>query len=260
MIRAMWTAASGMSAQQMMIDVTANNLANVNTTSFKKSRADFEDLFYASYRDQGSPTTAGGTVPVGIEVGMGTRPLSVQKIFSQGDYMETKNDLDLAIEGDGFFRIISDDKEIYTRAGAFQIDSDGYIVNARGDRLQPDFSVPSDTASITVAKNGDITCLSSDGTSLATGQIPIYIFTNPAGLSSNGRNGYIATDASGDPIEGVAGTDNFGTVAQGYLEMSNVDAIEEMINMIVGQRAYEINSKAIKTADSMLQTTNNIRT
>ena len=254
----MWTAASGMSAQQMMIDVTANNLANVNTTSFKKSRADFEDLFYATYKDKGSPTTAGGNVPVGIQVGMGTRPVSVQKIFSQGDYMETKNDLDLSIEGDGFFRIISDDEEVYTRDGAFQIDSDGYIVNARGDRLQPDFAVPADTASITIAKNGDITCLSSNGEALSTGQIPIYIFTNPAGLNSVGRNGYTSTDASGDPIEGVAGTDNYGTIAQGYLEMSNVDSIEEMINMIVGQRAYEINSKAIKTADSMLQVTNSI--
>ena len=258
MIRAMWTAATGMSAQQMLIDVTANNLANTNTTSFKKSRADFEDLFYATIKDKGSPTNAGGSTPVGIQVGMGTRPVSVKKIFSQGDYMETKNDLDLAIEGDGFFRIISDDKEVYTRDGAFQIDSDGYIVNPRGDRLQPDFSIPVDTASITIAQNGDITCLSSGGEILSTGQIPTYLFTNPAGLNSIGKNAYTATEASGDPIEGVAGTDNYGTISQGYLEMSNVDAIEEMINMIVGQRAYEISSKAIKTADSMLQVVNSI--
>ena len=258
MIRAMWTAATGMSAQQMLIDVTANNLANTNTTSFKKSRADFEDLFYATIKDKGSPTTAGGTVPVGVQVGMGTRPVSVKKIFSQGDYTETKNDLDLAIEGDGFFRIISDDKEVYTRDGAFQIDSDGYIVNSRGDRLQPDFSVPVETANITIAQNGDISCLSSGGEVLTTGQIPVYLFTNSAGLNSIGRNGYTATEASGDPIEGIAGTDNYGTISQGYLEMSNVDAIQEMINMIVGQRAYEINSKAIKTADSMLQVVNGI--
>lgn len=258
MIRAMWTAATGMSAQQMMIDVTANNLANVSTTSFKKSRADFEDLFYATYKDKGSPTTTGGSVPVGIQVGMGTRPVSVQKIFSQGDYMETKNDLDLAIEGDGFFMVISDDEEVYTRDGSFKLDSDGYIVNSRGDRLQPDFSVPSTAASITIAKNGDITCLSSNGEVLSTGQIPVYMFTNPAGLNSIGRNGFTPTEASGDPIQGVAGTDNFGTIAQGYLEMSNVDAIEEMINMIVGQRAYELNSKAIKTADSMLQVANGV--
>ncbi len=259
MIRAMWTAATGMNAQQLMIDVTANNLANVNTTSFKKSRSDFEDLFYATYREKGSPTAAGGSVPVGVQVGMGTRPVSVQKIFSQGDYTQTNNDLDLAIEGNGFFMVISEDTEVYTRDGSFKIDSDGYIVNSRGDRLQPDFSVPVDTANIAVSTSGEITCMSSGGEVLSTGQIPVYIFTNPAGLNAIGRNGYTPSEASGDPIQGIAGTDNFGTIAQGYLEMSNVDAIEEMINMIVGQRAYELNSKAIKTADSMLQVANSIR-
>ena len=163
MIRAMWTAATGMNAQQLMIDVTANNLANVNTTSFKKSRSDFEDLFYATYREKGSPTAAGGSVPVGVQVGMGTRPVSVQKIFSQGDYTQTNNDLDLAIEGNGFFMVISEDTEVYTRDGSFKIDSDGYIVNSRGDRLQPDFSVPVDTANIAVSTSGEITCMSSGG-------------------------------------------------------------------------------------------------
>ncbi|MGC9323907.1 MAG: flagellar basal-body rod protein FlgG [Desulfomonilia bacterium] len=258
MIRAMWTSASGMSAQQMIIDVMANNLANVNTTGFKKSRTEFEDLFYATYKEKGSPTTTGGSVPVGIQVGMGTRPVSVQKIFSQGDYLETKNNLDMAIEGDGFFLVLSDGEEVYTRDGAFKIDSEGYIVNSRGERLQPDFAVPVETATITIAKNGDISCLSSGGEVLSTGQIPLYMFTNPAGLKSIGRNSYVTTPASGDPIQGVAGTDNFGTISQGYLEMSNVDAVEEMINMIAGQRAYEINSKAIKTADAMLQVVNGI--
>lgn len=253
MIRAMWSAATGMSAQQLMIDVMANNLANVSTTGFKKSRTNFEDLFYATYRDKGAPTTAGGTVPVGIQVGMGTRPISVQKVFSQGDYVETKSDLDLAIEGDGFFLVQSDGEEIYTRDGSFKRDSEGYIVNSRGERLQPDFAVPQDAVSIAVAKNGDITCLSASNEVLATGRIPIYTFANPAGLKSVGMNAHVSTPASGDPVEGVAGTDNFGTIAQGYLEMSNVDAIEEMISMIVGQRAYELNSKTIKTADSMLQ-------
>lgn len=253
MIRAMWSAATGMNAQELAIDVMANNLANVSTTGFKKSRANFEDLFYATYRDKGTAASTGGTVPVGIELGMGTRPTSVQKIFLQGDYVETKNSLDLTIEGDGFFQVMTDTGEVYTRDGSFNKDSDGYIVNSRGERLQPDFAVPADTVSITIAKNGDITCLSSGGEILATGQIPIYTFTNPAGLKSLGKNEYIATPASGDAIQGVAGTDNFGTIAQGYLEMSNVDAIEEMIQMIVGQRAYEMNSKTIHTADSMLQ-------
>ncbi|MDT8272089.1 MAG: flagellar basal-body rod protein FlgG [Desulfomonilia bacterium] len=258
MIRAMWTSASGMSAQQMIIDVMANNLANVNTTGFKKSRTEFEDLFYATYKEKGNPSALGGTVPVGIQVGMGTRPVSVQKIFTQGDYVETKNNLDLAIEGNGFFLLFSDGEEIYTRDGAFKIDSEGYIVNSRGERLQPDFSVPTETASITVDKNGEITCLSSAGDVISQGQIPLYQFTNPAGLKSIGRNSYITTPASGDPIQGVAGSVNFGTISQGYLEISNVDAVEEMINMIAGQRAYEINSKAIKTADAMLQVVSNI--
>lgn len=261
MIRAMWTAATGMSAQQMLIDVMANNLANVNTTSFKKSRAEFEDLMYTTYKEQGSQTAAGGYVPVGIEVGMGTGPVAVSKIFTQGDYVQTKNKLDLAIEGDGFFKVIAadqDNQEVYTREGSFKLDKDGYIVNSRGDRLQPEFSVPSNTTNIVIAKNGDITCLDSSDTVLATGSIPIYTFTNPAGLKAIGENYYIATDASGDAVEGVPGTDNFGTIAQGYIEMSNVDAVEEMINMIAGQRAYEINSKAIKTADSMLQVANNL--
>ncbi len=258
MIRALWTGATGMNAQQLMIDVMANNLANVSTTGFKKSRTNFEDLFYATHRDKGAPTDAGGTVPVGIEVGMGTKPTSVQKIFTQGDYTETKNDLDLAIEGDGFFQVITENGEIYTRDGSFKKDSDGYIVNARGERLQPDFAIPENTANISIERNGEISCLSSGGEVLASGQIPIYTFTNPAGLNSIGMNAFVATPASGDPIQGVAGTDNTGTIAQGYLEMSNVDAIEEMINMIVGQRAYELNSKTIKTADSMLQTVTGI--
>lgn len=253
MIRAMWTAATGMSSQQLMIDVMANNLANVSTTGFKKSRANFEDLFYDTYRDKGAPTAAGGTVPVGVQVGMGTKPTSVQKMFSQGDYVETKGDLDIAIEGDGFFQVMTENGEIYTRDGSFKRDSNGYIVNARGERLQPDFAIPANTANVAVAKNGEITCMSSAGEVLATGQIPLYTFTNPAGLKSIGMNAYVATPASGDPIQGVAGTENYGTTMQGYLEMSNVDAIEEMINMIVGQRAYEMNSKTIKTADSMLQ-------
>lgn len=157
---------------------------------------------------------------------MGTRPTSVQKIFSQGDYVETKNDLDLAIEGDGFFQVMTENGEIYTRDGNFKRDRDGYIVNARGERLQPDFAIPADTATIAIDKSGNITCLTSGGDTLATGQIPVYTFANPAGLSAIGMNACVATEASGDAIQGVAGVDNVGTIAQGYLEMSNVDAIE----------------------------------
>lgn len=254
MIRAMWTAASGMGAQQLMIDVTANNLANVNTTSFKKSRPEFEDLFYQIYQDKGAPTTAGGNAPVGIEVGMGTRTAAVQKIFSQGDFMETKNNLDLAIEGKGFFLVDADGVDTYTRDGAFKVDSNGNVVNSRGELLQPAITIPTDTANITVNKKGELTCLDSGGNALTTVQIQIYNFVNEAGLSSVGNNCYVATPASGDAIQGNPGDTNFGTIAQGTLEMSNVDAVEEMIAMIVGQRAYDMNSKAIQTADSMLQT------
>jgi len=254
MIRAMWTAASGMGAQQLMIDVTANNLANVNTTSFKKSRPEFEDLFYQIYQDKGGPTTAGGTAPVGVEVGMGTRTAAVQKIFSQGDFMETKNNLDLAIEGKGFFLVDADGTDTYTRDGAFKVDSNGNVVNSRGELLQPAITIPTDTANITVSKKGELTCLDSGGNTLTTVQLQIYNFVNEAGLSSIGNNSYVATPASGDAIQGTPGDTNFGTIAQGTLEMSNVDAVEEMIAMIVGQRAYDMNSKAIQTADSMLQT------
>ncbi|MEA2101611.1 MAG: flagellar basal-body rod protein FlgG [Thermodesulfobacteriota bacterium] len=258
MIKAMWTAASGMNGQQLKIDVMANNLANVSTNGFKKSRSEFEDLFYSTYREAGSPTAIGGNVPSSIQVGMGTRPVAVKKIFTQGDYLQTENQLDMAIEGEGFFRLISGDMEVYTRNGAFNIDADGYIVNSMGDRLQPDFSVPSDTANIDISKDGEITCLSSDDEVIASGQIPVYTFINPSGLKAIGRNAYISTPGSGDATEGVAGNANFGTIAQGYLEQSNVDAVEEMINMIAGQRAYEMNSKAIKTSDSMLQVANSL--
>ncbi len=258
MIRAMWTSATGMNAQELMVNTIANNLANVNTTSFKKGRAEFEDLFYATYNQPGSETPAGGTVPVGIQVGMGVKPVAIQKIFSQGDNLETKNPLDVAIEGKGYFQLISDGDEVYTRDGAFKTDSEGYIVNARGERLQPEFVVPEQTANVTISNSGVITCLSSSGTTLATGNIPLYIFANPGGLNSIGMNQYVATPASGDAIEGVPGTDNFGTLSSGFLEMSNVDAVEEMVNMIAAQRAYELNSKCITTADQMLQTVNSM--
>lgn len=250
----MWTSATGMSAQEMLVNTIANNLANVNTTGFKKSRVDFEDLFYATYSGKGTETSEGGTVPVGIEVGLGVRPVSIQKIFTQGDYLQTGNSLDLAIDGKGFFKILSGGEEVYTRDGAFKIDSDGYIVNSRGERLQPEFTVPAQTATITVSKSGEINCLSNAGETLATGNIPVYIFPNPAGLRSLGMNQYAPTPASGDAIEGTPGTENFGSISSGFLEMSNVDAVEEMVNMIAAQRAYELNSKSIKASDDMLQT------
>jgi flagellar basal-body rod protein FlgG len=258
MIRAMWTAATGMNAQELMVNTIANNLANTNTTSFKKSRVDFEDLYYATYNQPGSPTTTGGTVPIGVQVGMGVQPVAVEKIFTQGDYSATSNNLDMAIEGNGFFHLISNSVDVYTRDGSFKMDSEGYVVNSGGDRLQPEFKVPQQTSNITISKAGQINCLSSSGTVLATGNIPTYIFPNTAGLKSIGMNQYIPTPASGDAIEGTPGKDNFGTISQGNLEMSNVDAVTEMVNMIAAQRAYELNSKCITVSDSMLQTASGI--
>lgn len=260
MIRSLWTAASGMAAQKLNMDVIANNLANVNTSGFKKSRSDFVDLLYQNLRSPGAATSSGGEVPTGIQVGMGTKPVSVQKIFSQGDYIQTDNQLDIAVEGRGFFKILSNGEEFYMRSGAFKLDSEGYIVTSEGDRLQPEISIPAETSSISIDQGGNLQAIAEDGSSVLTnGQLTLYTFVNPAGLLSGGGNKFRPTEASGDPTEGNPGTDGMGTVAQGYLEMSNVDVVEEMVNMIAGQRAYEIASKSIKTADEMLEMANNIK-
>ena len=260
MIRSLWTAASGMAAQKLNMDVIANNLANVNTSGFKKSRADFEDLLYQNLRAPGASTASGGQIPTGIQVGMGTRPVSVQKIFSQGDYVQTDNDMDFAIEGKGFFKIMSNGEEVYVRSGAFKVDSEGYVCTSNGERLQPEFSIPADTDKFSIDSGGKMACLGPNGTELASAQLTLYSFANPSGLLSIGGNRFRPSEASGDPVEGNPGVDGMGTVAQGYLEMSNVDVVEEMVNMIAGQRAYEVSSKSIKAADEMLQMANNIRT
>ncbi len=260
MLRCLWTAASGMAAQKLNMDVIANNLANVNTSGFKKSRADFEDLLYQTLKAPGADTSSGGQIPTGIQIGMGTRPVSVQKIFSQGDYVETQNPFDLAIEGKGFFKILSNGEEMYIRSGAFKLDSEGYLVTSQGDRLQPEFSVPTNTVTFSIDPGGSIVGLAADGmTTTTSGQLTLYSFSNPSGLLSIGGNRFRPTSSSGDPVEGNPGVDGMGTVAQGFLEMSNVDVVEEMVNMISGQRAYEISSKSIKAADEMMQMANNIK-
>jgi flagellar basal-body rod protein FlgG len=259
MIRAMWAAASGMTAQQLSIDVIANNLANVNTTGFKRSRADFQDLMYQTMRQAGATTATGGQVPCGIQVGMGTKPVAVQKIFNQGDYTETRNDLDWAIEGKGFFKILSNNEELYTRAGAFKLDRSGYVCTSDGDRLQPEFVVPQGTTTVSIDSGGAITATGYDGSQLATSQLQIYDFPNTGGLFAVGRGLYRPTEASGEAVAGQPAQNGFGTMAQGFLEMSNVSVVEEMVQMIVGQRAYEANSKAIQTADEMLQMANTVR-
>jgi flagellar basal-body rod protein FlgG len=260
MLRSLWTAASGMAAQKLNMDVIANNLANVNTSGFKKSRADFEDLLYQNLKSPGADTSSGGQIPTGIQVGMGTRPVSVQKIFTQGDYIQTENQTDLAIEGKGFFRILSNGEEMYMRSGSFKIDSEGYLVTSRGDRLQPEFAIPSSTATLTIDPGGSVVCLAGDGQTItASAQLTLYRFNNPSGLLSIGGNRFLPTASSGDAVEGNPGVDGMGSLSQGFLEMSNVDVVGEMVNMIAGQRAYEISSKSIKAADEMMQMANNIK-
>ena len=252
-MRSLWSAATGMIAQQLNIDTISNNLANVNTIGFKKSRAEFEDLIYQNHKIAGSITQGDVRVPTGIQVGMGVRPTTVHKFFSQGDYQNTSNPLDMAIEGDGFFQVMVGDEVAYTRAGAFKLDQDGTVVSANGYVLQPEFTVPAETKHISITEGGTITALDANGEELATADIPLYTFINPAGLEARGKNLYTPTEASGEAVEGEPGVDNTGTIAQGFLEMSNVEVVEEMVGMIVGQRAYEVNSKAIQTSDQMLQ-------
>jgi flagellar basal-body rod protein FlgG len=259
MIRALWTAANGMEAQQITQDVTANNLANVNTVGFKKARADFQDLMYQVQTKSGAETSGGSQLPVGIEIGMGVKPVAVQKMFTQGDYMQTDSPYDMAIEGDGFFQLDDNGRTVYTRAGSFKTDKDGVLCNSEGLKLIPEVTIPAEMVNFTVDGGGTWTATDGTGNSLATGRIELARFINPAGLTSLGRNLYDKTDASGEATTGSPGESGLGTLSQNFLEMSNVNVVDEMVKMIVGQRAYEINSKAIQTADSMMQMVNSLK-
>lgn len=261
MIRALWTAASGMQAQQKNIDVVANNLANVNTTGFKRSRADFQDLIYQNIKSSGAPSTNATQLPTGIQIGLGTRLASVSKIFAPGDFTQTGNELDIAIEGDGFFQVQQPDGTTgYSRAGAFKKDSQGRIVTPDGNPLLPEVVIPSNAIKVNIGSDGTVSVIQAgQSTPTTVGSIQLAAFSNPAGLSSMGKNIYQPTDASGAATTGTPGQNGLGTVTQGMLEMSNVSVAEEMVNMIVGQRAYEINSKAVQTSDEMLQTANNLK-
>lgn len=261
MLRSLFIAATGMEAQKLNIDVIANNLANVNTSGFKKSRADFQDLIYQTIRSAGGASAEGAQIPSGIQVGLGVKPVAVQKIFQQGDFAQTGNSLDLVIEGDGFFQVLMPDGTVaYTRAGAFKLDSEGRVVNSDGYPLEPGITIPANTLSITVGSDGKITVMQAGSTApVEIGQIELARFMNPAGLNAMGRNLFLPTAASGEPTTGTPSQDGLGTISQGFLELSNVNVVEEMVNMIVSQRAYEINSKAVQASDEMLQTANNLR-
>lgn len=261
MIRSLWTAASGMQAQTLNIDVIANNLSNVNTAGFKRSRAEFQDLLYETMRAPGVTSAGGNQVPTGIQIGHGTRTVATQRLFTQGDFQHTQNDLDLAIEGAGFFQILQPNGEIaYTRAGNFKIDGEGRIVTPDGYLIEPNITIPVDTLAVAIGTDGTVSIMQAGQPApVDIGNIELASFVNPAGLDSIGRNLFLLTQASGDAIVGTPGEEGYGTLAQGYLEMSNVSVVDEMVNMITAQRAYEINSKAIQAADDMLQTANNLK-
>jgi len=255
MIRSLYTGATGMMAQQLNVDVIANNLANVNTMGFKKSRADFQDLLYQTLRAPGTVSSTGNQVPTGIQVGLGVKPAGVTKIFLQGDTRSTQNEMDIAIEGKGFFQIQMPDGTIgYSRAGNFQVDSTGQVVNVDGYPLYPPVTLPQDTTITSIDREGKITVMQPGTTALnEVGQIELANFINPAGLLSDGKSIYKESDASGTPITGLPGNSEFGTILQGFIEVSNVSVVEELTQMIIAQRGYEVNSKAVQASDEMLQ-------
>jgi len=261
MLRSMFIAATGMEAQKLNIDVVSNNLANVSTAGFKKSRADFQDLMYQTIKAAGATSAEGMQIPSGIQIGLGVKPVAVQKIFTQGDFVSTGNSLDLVIEGDGFFQITKPDGTIaYTRAGAFKLDSEGRIVNSDGYPLEPGITIPSNATNLTVGSDGKVTVMTAgSNTPTEIGQIELAKFLNPGGLNALGKNLYQNTASSGDPTTGNPSVEGMGSINQGFIEQSNVSVVEEMVNMIVSQRAYEINSKAVQASDEMLQVANNLK-
>ena len=261
MIGALWTAATGMDSQKTNIDVISNNLANVNTTGFKKSRVNFQDLMYQQIRQPGSPNAQGSQIPVGIEKGHGAKVAATQKLFTQGSIKATDNPLDIVIEGDGFLQVQKPDGSIaYTRDGSLKLDGNGRIVTSDGYLVQPQINIPENASDISITSDGTVNVLTAGSeTPQSQGQIELVRFPNPAGLNSTGRNLYEDTIAAGEPQTGQPGSAGFGTISQGYLEMSNVKVVEEMTNMISAQRAYEINSKAIQASDEMLQTASRLK-
>ncbi len=258
MVRSLWTAASGMIGQQANIDTISNNLANVNTSGFKKVRADFEDLIYQTVRVAGTPATEDTVVPVPVQMGHGVKLAATQRQFTQGALQNTENLSDIAIQGDGFFRIqLYDGTYGYTRDGAFKIDSNGQIVTSNGYRLLPEVTLPENfiPETLTISQDGRVNVkVPGNDDPVLVGQLELYRFPNPVGLTAIGENLFKVSNASGDPIAGRPGYDGMGKTIHKFLEMSNVSVVREMVNMIVAQRAYEFNSKAIQTSDNMLGT------
>jgi flagellar basal-body rod protein FlgG len=249
-----------MEAQQLNIDTIAHNLANINTTGYKLRRAQFQDLLYQNIRQAGASNTASTDIPVGLQIGLGTKPVATEMIFTQGDYSATSNPLDLVIEGQGFFQVRQVNGQIaYTRNGNFHMNRDGALVTSEGDFLEPQITIPQDQVGITIGADGTVSVVQpGQNTPQQVGKIEIALFQNPGGLHNIGKNLFLQTDASGDPITGTPGENGLGTLLSGFSEQSNVSVVEEMVNMIISQRAYEANSKVIRTADEMFTQANNV--
>jgi flagellar basal-body rod protein FlgG len=262
MMRALYSAASGMTAQQLNVDNIANNLANANTAGYKSRQAQFQDLMYQSMVTPGASAGQQTTVPTGLQVGLGVRTSSNEIIFSQGNFQQTNNPMDLVIQGKGFFQIKLPSGEVaYTRAGSFHTDQSGNFVDSNGNQLQPTVTIPADAQTLTIANDGTVSySLPNQTASQVAGQIQLANFQNPAGLNSLGQSLYAPTDASGQPVTGnPGGAEGIGTVLQGYTEQSNVSVVNEFINLIAAQRTYEANSKVVKASDEMYQDVNNLK-
>ncbi len=255
-MRALFTAATGMNAQQVRIDAISNNLANVNTTGFKSARAEFQDLFYETLRAPGAQQSDGSSLPTGVQVGHGVQFVSTDRVFHQGELVNTGQSLDMAIEGDGFYQVQRPTGETaYTRDGSFKLDRDGNLVTSQGLALIPAVTVPVDAQDLTILADGTVTArLAGNTDSTELGQIDLARFSNPAGLRGLGGNLFAPTDASGDPEIGTPDQDGFGSLSQGFLESSNVNIAEELVQMILAQRAFELNSRVIQAGDEMMQT------
>lgn len=256
MMRALFTAGAGMQAQQLNVDVISNNLANVNTTGYKKARIDFQDLLYQTLRAAGSQVAQGVESPTGLHIGLGVRPAATQRIFTQGDFQRTDNPLDLVVEGEGFFQITQPDGSVaYTRDGTFRRDGTGRVVTADGYTLSPEVTIPQDAVAVSVGQDGTVSVtIQGNPTPQVVGSLTLARFINPAGLFSRGKNLFLETSASGPPIVSAPGIGGAGTINQGFLENANVQVVDEIVKLIVAQRAFEFNSRAVTTADDMLGT------
>lgn len=255
MMRSLWISKTGMEAQQVQLDHVSNNLANVATTGYKRSNAQFEDLIYQNLRQSGANTAEQAQLPTGLQVGLGTRAVATARSFAQGSLQQSTNPLDVAINGNGFFEIqLPDGTSAYTRDGSFKTDANGQLVTNNGFLVAPGITIPPNTSTVTIGADGVVTAVvPGSAQPVQLGTLQLVSFVNPGGLEPRGQNLYVETAASGAPAAGVPGNEGLGTLQQGFLETSNVNVVEELIGMIQTQRAYELNSKAIQTSDQMLQ-------